>query len=75
MLVVLLGAEHALPPDHLPLIRRTEHGVVHILASDFRGVGIGLGYTQVEDYGDRVIVGLLRAKGSMGMTFGRDSMQ
>ncbi len=73
--VVLLGAAHARPIDDLPLIRRTEHGVVHILAADFRGVGLGLGYTQVEDYGDRVILGLLRAKGNMGTTFGRDSMQ
>lgn len=61
-------------PDSLPIIRRTEHGVVHILASDFRGMGIGLGYAQVEDYGDRVIVSLIRAKGAMGRTFGHDSI-
>jgi acyl-homoserine-lactone acylase len=61
-------------PDGLPLIRRTEYGVVHVLATDYRGVGIGLGYAQVEDYGDRVILGLLRSKGWMGRTFGRDSM-
>jgi acyl-homoserine-lactone acylase len=46
----------------------------HILASDYRGIGIGLGYTQVEDYGERVILGLVRAKGWMGITFGRDSI-
>ncbi len=60
--------------DGIPLIRRTEFGVPHIQANDFRGIGIGLGYTQVEDYGERVIFGLLRAKGWMGRTFGRDSM-
>ena len=60
--------------DSLPTIRRTEYGVPHILARDFRGIGIGLGYTQVEDYGERVIMNLLRAKGHMGLTFGRDSM-
>ncbi|MDA1082581.1 MAG: penicillin acylase family protein [Gemmatimonadetes bacterium] len=58
----------------LPTIRRTEHGVAHILADDFRGIGIGLGYAQVEDYGERVILGLLRSKGWMGRTFGRDSL-
>lgn len=60
--------------DSLPVIRRTEHGVPHILANDYRGVGIGLGYAQVEDYGERVIIGLLRARGGMGRTFGRDSI-
>ena len=60
--------------DSPPTVRRTEYGVPHILAKNFRGVGIGLGYTQVEDYGDRVILGALRAKGWMGRTFGRDSM-
>jgi len=64
----------AQPDDTLPTIRRTDYGVPHILASNFRGVGVGLGYTQVEDYGDRVILGALRAKGWMGRTFGRDSM-
>ncbi len=71
---LVMGASAPRTVDDLPRIRRTEHGVVHILATDFRGVGIGLGYTQVEDYGDRVILGLLRAKGAMGRTFGRDSI-
>ena len=60
--------------QELPTIRRTEYGVPHILANDFRGIGIGLGYTQVEDYGERVILGLVRAKGWMGLTFGKDSI-
>ena len=60
--------------QELPTIRRTEYGVPHILANDFRGIGIGLGYTQVEDYGERVIFGLVRAKGWMGITFGKDSI-
>ncbi|MGV3710740.1 MAG: penicillin acylase family protein [Gemmatimonas sp.] len=65
---------NAQPDETLPTIRRTEYGVPHILSSNFRGIGIGLGYTQVEDYGDRVILGALRAKGWMGRTFGRDSI-
>jgi len=75
--VVCIAALPAAAPAQgggLPTIRRTEHGVVHIRADDFRGIGIGLGYAQVEDYGDRVILGLLRSKGWMGRTFGRDSM-
>lgn len=60
--------------DSLPVIRRTEHGVPHILARDYREVGIGLGYVQVEDYGDRVVRSLLVAKGWMGRTFGHDSI-
>jgi acyl-homoserine-lactone acylase len=60
--------------ESLPVIRRTEYGVPHILAQDFRQVGIGLGYVQVEDYGERVIMALMRSKGIMGRTFGRDSM-
>jgi len=73
-LAALAGAATTTPDTELPTIRRTEFGVPHILAKDFRGIGIGLGYTQVEDYGERVLVGLLRAKGWMGRTFGRDSM-
>lgn len=73
--IILSGASKGSVDDELPVIRRTEYGVPHILAKDFRGIGIGLGYAQVEDYGDRVIIGLVRTKGWMGRTFGRDSMQ
>ena len=73
--VLSLGAAATpLKDDALPIIRRTEFGVPHIVAGDFRGIGIGLGYAQVEDYGERVIKGLVRSKGWMGRTFGRDSM-
>ncbi len=67
----------AAPPraeDSTPTIVRTEYGVPHIVAADFRGVGIGLGYAQAEDYGERVVRGLLRDKAWMGRTFGKDSM-
>ena len=69
-----LLAAAQLQAQELPTIRRTEYGVPHIAANDFRGIGIGLGYTQVEDYGGRVILGLIHAKGWMGITFGRDSI-
>ena len=55
-------------------IRRTEYGVPHILAANYREMGIGLAYAMAEDYGTRVIMSMLRARGEMGLTFGRDSM-
>ncbi len=60
--------------DSEPTIRRTAYGVPHISADNFKGLGIGLGYAQAEDYGVRVILSLIRSKGWMGRTFGRDSL-
>lgn len=57
-----------------PVIRRTEYGIPHITATNFRGIGIGLGYAMCEDYGERVIKSLLRNKGWMARTFGADSI-
>lgn len=73
---VLLAGVAARPRtgDSGPTIRRTEYGVPHIVASDFRGIGIGLGYAMTEDYGERVVKSLLREKGWMSRTFGRDSV-
>lgn len=73
-LLALLSSSPPQPSADSPLIRRTEYGVVHITASNFRGIGIGLGYAQTEDYGERVVRGLLRDKGWMGRTFGKDSI-
>jgi acyl-homoserine-lactone acylase len=56
-------------------IRRTAYGVPHIKAADVTAAGYALGYVQVEDYGARVPLGLLRARGEMGRWFGRDSMR
>ncbi len=72
--LMLGGAARPPRDDTLPVIRRTEFGVPHILGKDFRAVGIGLGYAQTEDYGERVVRGLLRARGWMGRTWGRDSI-
>ena len=73
-LCVVAVAARPLRDEGSPTIRRTEYGVPHILADDFRGIGIGLGYAQTEDYGERVVRGLVREKGWMGRTFGKDSM-
>lgn len=73
-LAVLVSAAPPQPDTDTPLIRRTEFGVPHITATNFRGIGIGLGYAQTEDYGERVVLGLLRDKAWMGRTFGKDSV-
>lgn len=56
-------------------VRRTAYGVPHIRAEDFEAAGYGLAWVQLEDYGPRVALGLLQARGEMGKWFGRDSME
>lgn len=56
-------------------IRRTTHGVPHIKADNIGAAYYGLAYVQSEDYGARVPLDLLRARGEMGRWFGRDSME
>ncbi len=55
-------------------IRRTTHGVPHILAQNLKAAGYGLGWAQVEDYGARVPIGLLKVRGELARFFGRDSI-
>ena len=56
-------------------IRRTTHGVPHIKAENLTAAAYALAWVQLEDYGPRVAMGLLRARGEMGRFFGRDSME
>ena len=56
-------------------IRRTEYGVPHIYADNLKAAYYALGYVQLEDHGPKVAMGLLRARGEMGLWFGRDSME
>ena len=55
-------------------VRRTAHGVPHIRAENLRAAAYGLAYVQLEDYGARVALGLVRARGEMGRWFGHDSI-
>lgn len=57
------------------VIRRTAHGVPHITAQDYAGIGYGEAWVQSEDYGPVVALSLLKARGEMGKYFGRDSMR
>ena len=71
-----IAAPHR-PPDvaqHVEVIR-TAHGVPHIRADDMEGAGYGLGYVMSEDYGARVVLGLLRGRGESARWFGRDSLE
>ena len=52
-------------------VLRTAHGVPHIYADTFEALGYALGYLQVEDYGERVPRGLLRARGELALDEGR----
>ncbi|WP_411279575.1 penicillin acylase family protein [Gemmatimonas sp.] len=75
IVATVLGASRPpAPTNSEPTIRRTAYGVPHISADNFKGIGVGLGYAQAEDYGMRVILSLIRSKGWMGRTFGRDSL-
>ncbi|HEY2848756.1 MAG TPA: penicillin acylase family protein [Gemmatimonadaceae bacterium] len=56
-------------------VRRTAFAVPHILAQNLGAAAYAMAYVQLEDYGSQVALGLLHARGTMGLTFGRDSME
>jgi len=55
-------------------ILRTTYGIPHIRAENLRAAGFALGWVQVEDYGERVVLGLVRARGELARHFGPDSL-
>jgi len=55
-------------------IIRTAYGVPHIRAENLRAAGYALAWLQLEDYGPRTAMQILRASARMGLVFGRDSM-
>lgn len=56
-------------------IRRTAHGVPHILAEDMGAMGYGLAWAQLEDHGPMVVLNLVRARGELSKLFGPDSLE
>jgi acyl-homoserine-lactone acylase len=54
---------------------RTSYGVPHIYADNFRALGYGLGYLQLEDYGDRVPLILLGARGELARHQGSGALE
>lgn len=64
-----------LPPlAHQVEIRRTSHGVPHILADNLRAAAFGLAYVQLEDHGLRVISGMEAARGRRALVDGVDAV-
>ncbi len=61
-------------PDRVE-IRRTTNGVPHIAADDMGAFGYAMAWVQLEDYGARVALGVIRARGHMGRYYGRDSLE
>jgi acyl-homoserine-lactone acylase len=56
-------------------IIRTAHGVPHIRAENLRAAGYALAWLQLEDYGPRTGLSVLRAHGEMAKLFGHDSIE
>ena len=54
---------------------RTSFGVPHIYADNFRALGYALGYLQLEDYGDRVPMILLGARGELSRHQGPGALE
>src|SRR5688572_392240 len=54
---------------------RTSYGVPHIYADNFRALGYALGYLQLEDYGDRVPIILLGARGELARHQGPGALE
>ncbi len=55
-------------------IRRTDYGVPHIRADNLAAAFFGLAYCHVEDYGERVVMALVRARGELARYLGPDSL-
>jgi len=53
---------------------RTAYGVPHVYADNLRALGYALAFLQVEDYGERVPLGLLRARGQLAAHQGRGAL-
>ena len=53
---------------------RTEFGVPHIYAENFRALGYALGYLQLEDYGERVPQGMARNRGDLARHIGASAL-
>ena len=66
------GLDAALPRQ--VEVIRTAYGVPHIYADNLRALGYALGYLQVEDYGERAPLGLLRARGELALHQGRGAL-
>jgi len=70
------GSEHGTPPPAPAFaanIMRTSHGVVHVRAEDFRGIGYGLAYAYAQDNVCMFADTLLTVRGERSRYFGADA--
>ncbi|MEL6671023.1 MAG: penicillin acylase family protein [Bacteroidota bacterium] len=74
LLLAFLGKLSAQSIAEDVLIRRTQYGIPHILASDLRGVAFGLAYAEMEDYGKRVVMPLISARGERAKIEGYEAI-
>lgn len=56
-------------------IRRTTYGVPHIKAPTLMGAAFGLAWCEMEDYGERVIIPLVGARGDLAKVYGYDAIE
>jgi acyl-homoserine-lactone acylase len=56
-------------------IRRTSFGVPHILADNLKAAFFGMAYCQSEDYGERIVEGLVRARGELALHLGNKQIE
>ena len=56
-------------------IRRTAYGVPHILADDLEAAFYALAWAHLEDHGERVVIGLVRARGELSRHLGREELE
>ena len=69
--VVLLFACSDESPGYAATIRYTAHGVPHIVANDWGGLGFGQGYTATQDRGCIVADQVLKVRGERASFLGR----
>jgi acyl-homoserine-lactone acylase len=74
VLATALSAQHVRDYADRVEIRRTAFGVPHLYAEDFAALGYAMAWVQLEDYGERVAMGFIEARGHMARYFGRDSI-
>ncbi|HEX9709162.1 MAG TPA: penicillin acylase family protein, partial [Candidatus Thermoplasmatota archaeon] len=65
------------PPDlsRQVEIRRTAYGVPHILADNLEAAAFALAWVMTEDYGERVPLGILRARGESARYLGPEHVE
>jgi acyl-homoserine-lactone acylase len=55
-------------------IRRTDFGVPHILAETLEAAGYAMAWVQLEDHGERIVMGLVEARGEMARHTGPEAL-